>query len=159
MLFFSDNSYKGIPISPGDVLTSVRIFAGKPGQMVNVWIDDVKLEANDTQITPAFDMRKRTMAPYTHINRDIIDHLRATYNPNIRKKSIMNLGDSISNSMSFVWPMRFAQEGMLANEGYYYFEKDMSAQPSQQSSWGKSRIDKLLHNMHPETVTILFGNQ
>ncbi len=156
-LFFSDNSFKGIPISPGDVLTSVRIFAGKPGQMVNLWIDDIKLEATDTQLAPSFELQKRAMAPYTRIDRRIIENLRNIYTPDNRKKSIMNLGDSISNSMAFVWPMRFSQQGMLANEGYYYFEKEMSAQPSQKSFWGKALIDKLLKNVHPETITILFG--
>ena len=156
-LFFSDNSFKGIPISPGDVLTSVRIFAGNPGQIVNLWIDDVKLEANETQLAPSFELQKRAMAPYTRIDRNIVNHLRSIYTPDNRQKSIMNLGDSISNSMAFVWPIRFGQHGMLANEGYYYFEKEMSAQPSQKSSWGKEQIDKLLKNAHPETITILFG--
>ncbi|MDX9703056.1 MAG: GDSL-type esterase/lipase family protein [Candidatus Auribacterota bacterium] len=156
-LFFTDNSYKGIPVSSGDVLTSIRIFAGKPGKMVNLWIDDIKLEAKDIQPAIEFELRQRTLAPYTKINSGIIHRLRQIYNPNNRKKSIMNLGDSISESMAFVWPMKFAQQGMHANEGYYYFEKSISAKQSQKSSWGKQKINTLLEQLKPETVTILFG--
>lgn len=156
-LFFTDNSFKGIPISEGDEISSIRIFAGKPGQMVNLWIDDVKLEALENQAAPPFELKDRSLPKYTKINRSVIHHMRSVYNPDNRKKSVMNLGDSISESMAFMWPMRFNQPGMLVNEGYYYFEKTMSAQQSQKSGWGRQRIDTILKSVHPETITILFG--
>ncbi|MCD6459497.1 DUF4091 domain-containing protein [bacterium] len=157
LLFFTDNSYKGIPMDPGDELTNIRIFAGRPRESVNLWLDNIKIETKELAPSRPFNMQKRKYAEYTQINRSIIANLRKIYNKSNRPKSILNVGDSISFSMAFMWPMRWNKPGLTINEGYKYIDKNAAAKSDMKSNWGKNIIDSVLKNIHPQTATILFG--
>jgi len=157
LLFFTDNSFRGIPVDPRDEISDIRIFAGRPHQSVNLWLDNIKLETKELSSNKPFDMEKRKYAEYTLINRSIINNLRNIYNKSNRKKTILNLGDSISYSMAFMWPMRWNKPGLTVNEGYKYIDKNTAARNNMKSHWGKKIIDSTLKSIKPETVTILFG--
>src|SRR4030042_5684076 len=90
---------------------------------------------------------------------EIMENLQNHYSTKTKKKSIMNIGDSISESRGFMWKMRWAREGLRNNpkEGYVYIEKEISSRPNTKSAWGKQIIDKALENGNPEFATIIFG--
>jgi len=162
-----DNSFKGVPIETGDKIGDVKIYAGRPGSSVSLWVDDILISSQEPsegsskelseQAQAIVELPARQFARYEYINRAIIANLRKKYNSSNRPKSILNLGDSISKSMAFVWPMRYSRPGMLINEGYEYIDKDTAAAESKTSSWGREIVDKALKSSRPETVTILFG--
>ena len=157
LLFFTDNSFRGIPIDPGDELTNVRIFAGNSHQSVNLWADDIRLETKKLSTIKPFDMEKRKYAKYTKIDRSTINNLRKIHNKSNREKSILNVGDSISYSMAFMWPMRWNKPGLTINEGYIYLDKNIASKSNMKSHWGKRIINSALQSTRPEVATILFG--
>lgn len=93
------------------------------------------------------------------LNREILENLRKHYSLNTRRKSIMNVGDSISESRAFMWQMRWQREGLKNNpkEGYIYIEKELSSAGNTTSEWGRKIIDGALEKGNPEFATIMFG--
>ena len=157
LMFFTDNSFRGIPIDPGDEISTIRIFAGRANQSVNLWVDNVNIETKELSQSKPFDMEKRKYAKYTLINRSVIKKLRNIHNKSNREKTILNVGDSISYSMAFMWPMRWNKPGLTINEGYKYIDKNTAAHSDMKSNWGKKVIGSALKSIKPEVATILFG--
>lgn len=95
---------------------------------------------------------------YTY-NQEIVENLSRHYSSNTSRKSIMNIGDSISKSRAFVWQMRWQREGLRDNpkEGYIYLEKELSSEDNKTSEWGRKIVDGALEKGNPEFATILFG--
>lgn len=156
VMFLTDNSFRGATIDLGDVLSNVRVFAGKPGSQVELWIDDVTLIPKPPQ--PAGEgIKNLKWEKYYAIDDKIIEHIRNIYSTRNRRQSIMNLGDSISESMAFMWVMRWEQEGLLVAEGYEYIPKGVSSRQRMKSDWGRQQVDRVLSIAQPETVTVLFG--
>lgn len=157
ILTLSDNSNRGVPVSEGDIFSNIRFFAGKPGSTVDFWIDDVSIEMQNVEKGEEFDISQRAFARYILYDRAVIQHLRSIYSANTAPKSIMTFGDSISESMAFVAPLRYMRDGMLIGQGYSYVDKSLCAKSNQQSEWGRRKIDGALKAAMPEFVTILFG--
>ena len=157
LLTLNDNSNRGVLVAKGDHFTNLRFFVGKPGTDIDVLIDDVKIESKVIEREDGFDMTKRSFAPYVHINRNVIQHMRTIYSDKNTPKSIMTLGDSISESQAFVAMLRLTRDGMLLGQGYTYVDKALCARKSQLSGWGTKTVDNALTQAHPEAVTILFG--
>ncbi|MEW6535193.1 MAG: glycoside hydrolase domain-containing protein [Candidatus Auribacterota bacterium] len=158
LLYLTDNNFKGVNVDLGDVITNIRVFAGKSGESVDLWIDDVSIAPKQLTATPAGSpVTDPQWAQYYAIDDNIIDNIRSRYQMKNKRQSIMNLGDSISESMAFMWLMRFEQEGLLIAEGYEYIPKNISTRQRMSSEWGKQQVIWALSSARPETVTILFG--
>ncbi|MFN3199115.1 MAG: SGNH/GDSL hydrolase family protein [Bradymonadia bacterium] len=81
-----------------------------------------------------------------------IDRYAAT-----RPKTIMSLGDSLSNSQAFIWLARYTPTGISDQEGYTHINKDLGTMSGQLSSWGRQRAVTACNQGKPELITVLFG--
>lgn len=73
-------------------------------------------------------------------------------------KSILTLGDSISESEAFIAEARWdAESGVATVDGYVHLPKPLGALAGQESSWGAEIVEAALTEGRPETATILFG--
>lgn len=75
-------------------------------------------------------------------------------------RSILAIGDSISESQAFLWVMRwapYAPSGISDSEGYVHLPKELAALSGQLSSWGRDIAPGALAQGRPEVASILFG--
>ncbi|MCK6576379.1 SGNH/GDSL hydrolase family protein, partial [Myxococcota bacterium] len=83
---------------------------------------------------------------------------RARWSEENTPKSILTLGDSISESQAFIAEARWDPEsGVALVEGYVHLPKELGAMAGQESRWGAEIVADALSGGHPETATILFG--
>ena len=74
-----------------------------------------------------------------------------------RPKTIMSLGDSLSESRAFLWLARYAPSGIADQEGYLHLDKELGTLSGQRSDWGRRRADVACGQGRAELVTVLFG--
>lgn len=83
---------------------------------------------------------------------------RERWSPENTPRSILTLGDSISESEAFIAEARWDPEsGVSTAEGYVHLPKALGALAGQESSWGAQIVEAALTEGRPETATILFG--
>jgi lysophospholipase L1-like esterase len=83
---------------------------------------------------------------------------RSRWTPENTPKSILTLGDSISESQAFIAEARWDPEsGVSLVEGYVHLPKELGSMAGQESRWGAEIVGDALAAGRPETATILFG--
>ena len=83
---------------------------------------------------------------------------RARWTAENTARSILTLGDSISESQAFIAEARWdPASGVSVVEGYLHLPKDLGSMAGQESRWGAEIVHEALAAGHPETATILFG--
>jgi lysophospholipase L1-like esterase len=83
---------------------------------------------------------------------------RERWSPENTPRSILTLGDSISESEAFIAEARWdPTSGVSTAEGYVHLPKSLGALAGQESGWGAEIVEAALTEGRPETATILFG--
>jgi lysophospholipase L1-like esterase len=82
----------------------------------------------------------------------------ARYNAANTPRSILTMGDSISESQAFIAEARWdPTSGVSLAEGYTHLSKDLATMAGQESRWGAAIADEALALAMAETTTVLFG--
>ena len=73
-------------------------------------------------------------------------------------KSILEVGDSISESQAFIEAYQWvADSGISRDEGYVHLPKGLATMAGQESVWGVSVIEDALTTARAETASVMFG--
>ena len=73
-------------------------------------------------------------------------------------KSIMEIGDSISESQAFIEQSKWiAGSGVSTAEGYTHLPKALATLAGQESVWGASIVNGALDAAHAEAASVMFG--
>jgi hypothetical protein len=140
---------------PADAAVGVPpFFAEGPSPTIDdaEWQDPTIVVVDPPQVDPPAG------TPYAVLPEGWIEVNRARYADANTPKSLLQIGDSISESQAFLAIEQWEADSPVARaSGYTHLPKDLATMAGQESSWGAEVVDDALATARAELTSVMFG--
>jgi hypothetical protein len=140
---------------PADAAVAVPpFFAEGPSPIIDdaEWADPTIVVVEPPQVDPPVG------TPYAVLPDGWIEVNRARYADANTPKSLLQIGDSISESQAFLAIEQWEADSPVARaNGYVHLPKDLATMAGQESSWGAEVVDEALATARAELTSVMFG--
>jgi hypothetical protein len=140
---------------PADAAVSVSpFFAEGPSPTIDdaEWQDPTIVVVEPPQVDPPAG------TPYAVLPEGWVEVNRARYADANTPKSLLQIGDSISESQAFLAIEQWEADSPVARAaGYVHLPKDLATMAGQESSWGAEVVNDALATARAELTSVMFG--